>query len=300
MDAARSMWTLFEPIHSVAYFAPEARAAFERAGLRGFWRGYFAGRAAPLGPVGPGPVYAIFFGFRRAMVERALPDVWARMDPATALAVRRDGTRTALERLLSTADSSGESSRVAEAATLIRAAAEAADLTGRPLAAANADLPWPDDPLAVIWHATTLLREHRGDGHVAALVAAGVDGCASHVWRTAVDGGREVIQPVRGWTDEEWAAATDRLVERGWVRPDGTATHTGRAAREELEATTDRLATRPWQEIGPDATRRLAGLLTPIAEAAAKEMPYPSPIGVPTPEPGRNLRTESEARLRRL
>jgi len=281
MDAARSMWTLFEPIHSVVYFAPEARAAFEEAGLRGFWRGYFAGRAAPLGAVGPGPVYAMFFGFRRAMVERALPDVWRRMDPATALAVRRDGTRTALERLLSTVDSSGD----AEAATLIRAAAEAADLTGRPLAAANADLPWPDDPLAVIWHATTVLREHRGDGHVAALVAAGVDGCGSHAWRTAVDGGRDVVQPIRGWTDEEWATATDRLVERGWVRPDGTSTDAGRAAREELEATTDRLAIRPWQEIGPDATRRLAGLLTPIAEAAAKEMPYPNPIGVPNPNP---------------
>jgi hypothetical protein len=279
MDAARSMWTLFEPIHSVAYFATEARGAFEHAGLRGFWRGYFAGRAAPLGPVGPGPVYAIFFGFRRAMVERALPDLWTRMDPATALVVRRDGTRVALERLLSTVDPTG----VAEAATLIRAAAEAADLTGRPLAAANADLPWPDDPLAVIWHATTLLREHRGDGHVAALVAAGVDGCGSHVWRTAVDGGRDVIQPVRAWTDQEWAAATDRLVERGWVRPDGTATDAGRAAREELEATTDRLAARPWQEIGPHATGRLADLLTPIAQAAAKEMPYPNPIGLPTP-----------------
>ncbi len=67
---ARRMWTLFEPVHVVSYFAAPAKGAFEQAGLRGFWRGYFAGRAAPIGPVGAAPVIAAFFSFAPSMVDQ--------------------------------------------------------------------------------------------------------------------------------------------------------------------------------------------------------------------------------------
>src|SRR5690348_16381394 len=147
LSRERRMWSLFEPIHAVSYFAPQARSAFEAAGLRGFWRGYFAGRSAPLGPVGPGPVIAAYFGFAPRMITRALPDVWTRITPAGALEARLAGAVDAL-RAAVTDD-------VSAAAELLRAAALGIDPEGRVLGAANADLPWPeDDPYAVLWHAT--------------------------------------------------------------------------------------------------------------------------------------------------
>src|SRR3954471_566660 len=99
ISVPRRMWSLFEPVHAVTYFAPHAAATFEAAGLRGFWRRYFAGRAAPLGTVGPGPVIAAFFGFAPAMVSRAFPDVWTRITPQAALDARTAGARAALEEL---------------------------------------------------------------------------------------------------------------------------------------------------------------------------------------------------------
>ena len=136
-EAPRRMWTLFEPVHAVTYFAPQARAAFEAAGLRGFWRGYFAGRSAPLGPTGPGPVYATFFGFQPAMVARALPDVWQRAAPGEVLQARLHGARAAL------GDLDADPDALVRAARLARRATEGLDPAGRTLAAANLDLPWP-------------------------------------------------------------------------------------------------------------------------------------------------------------
>jgi hypothetical protein len=274
---ARMMWSLFERVHGVTYFAPQARAAYEAAGLRGYWRGYFAGRAAPLGPVGPGPVAAMFFGFRRSMVERAIPDVWRRLPIPAVLRTRLDGARAALADALGAAV---PTDTVAEAAELLWTAAEGADLAGRPLASANADLPRPDHPLEVLWQAATLLREHRGDGHVATLVAAGLDGVESLAWRAAVDLDRQVLQPNRGWTDEEWDAAVRRLVERGWLDADGSPTPAAVAARDRVERTTDDLAAAPWRRLGAERTARLAGLLRPIAAAAGKYLPQPNPIGL--------------------
>ena len=278
---ARTMWTLFEPLHAVTYFAPQAGAAFGQVGLRGFWRGYFASRSAPLGPVGPGPVFAAFYGFARPMVERALPGVWELATPEQALAARAAGARAALSDLLGAAGATG--AEVAEAARLCRAAAEAAELTGRVLAAANAALPWPDDPLDVLWQAATVLREHRGDGHVAALLVAGLDGCESLVWRAAVDNDRRLLQPARGWSDQEWEAAAARLTDRGWLHPDGRPTDTALAARAEIEAQTDALAAGPWRELGEPGVARLLVLLRPLAEAAGQSLPYPNPIGLSAP-----------------
>jgi hypothetical protein len=273
---ARVMWTLLEPIHAVTYFARESLAAYEEAGLRGFWRGYFAGRAAPLGPVGPAPVYAAFFGFARPMVARALPQVWKLADPASVLRARRQGARAALTRLLGQVD-------VTEAARLCREAAAAVEVAGRPLAAANADLPWPEDPFEVLWQAATVLREHRGDGHVAALLVAGLDGCESLMWRAALDSERRLLQPARGWSDQEWDQAAGRLAARGWLDAGGLPTAAGVAARDEVEARTDALAAGPWRALGGLAAARLAQLLRPLAADAAVGLPFPNPIGLPAP-----------------
>lgn len=281
MVDARRMWTLFEPLHAVTYFAPEAKEHFERAGLRGFWRGYFAGRSAPLGAVEAPPVIAAFFNFAPQMVQRALPAVWSLADPRQALRARQEGAVAALERLL---DGHNEDD-IAEAAGLLAEAASHVDTGGRVLAAANAALPVPDEPLARLWHATTVLREHRGDGHVAALVAWELDGCSVLVWRTSLDLTRDVLQPARGWSDTEWAEATQRLKARGWLGPEGRATSDAAQAHREIEAVTDRVSSRPWEGIGPERTDRLIELLTPLAKAAYSGIPDWNPIGLPPPGP---------------
>jgi hypothetical protein len=272
------MWTLFEPVHAVTYFAPEARSAFEEAGLRGFWRGYFAGRAAPLGAVNAAVVGASFFNFSPAMVARAIPGVWELIAPAQALRVRQAGAVSALRGLLG-----GLDSEVTAAADLLRRAAGGLDCSGRVLAAANAALPPAEDPIGWLWQAATMLREHRGDGHFATMATADIDGCEVLVLRCGLDMRREDLQPIRGWTDEQWDAAAARLTARGWIGPDGTLTPAGRDVHATLEIATDQAAARPWTRLGPAPVADLARVLTPIAQACAQVVPYPSPIGVPAP-----------------
>jgi hypothetical protein len=281
---ARRMWTLFEPVHAVTYFTAEARAEYEAAGLRGFWRGYFAGRAAPLGPAGPALVTASFYNFAPPMVARALPGVWDLITPEDALAVRSAGAVAALRRLL------GERAACLTAlADLLLRATDGLDCAGRVLAAANAALPAPGEgetapeSAARVWHAVTLLREHRGDGHNAALLAADIDGCEALVLRAGLDLSREILQPIRGWSDEDWDQAAARLAGRGWLGEDGRVTPEGAAARQAVEDATDRAAARPWARLGPAATEELASLLEPVARVCAAEIPFPNPVGVPAP-----------------
>ena len=279
----RRLWQRYEPYHALTYFAPESRAAYEAAGLAGFWEGYFAGRAAPLGAVGAGAVTATFQGFAPAFVAKRVPAVWSVVSPEQALAARLAGVDGASCRLVvGTIDRAV----LAEAAELARRALDGLPAAGRPLFAANAELPWPDEPHLALWHAATLLREHRGDGHVVALTAAGLDSCESHVVRLAASGeSPEWIQKARGWTEDDWTAAGERLRARGWLDGDGL-TAQGRARLDAIEATTDRLAQAPLDQLGGDGCDRLLDLLTPIADGlrAAGAIPYPNPIGLSRPE----------------
>jgi len=275
---ARHIWQLYEPLHAVTYFAAQARTAFEDAGLRGFWRGYFAGRAAPLGAVTAAPVTAVFFAFAPGMVARALPDVWQRAAPDRVLTARLDGAVAALRAFLPP-----DPPRWAQAAGLLEAAAGAATTDGRPLGAANAALPRPADPLARLWQAATVLREHRGDGHITALVDAKLTGRQALVLRDALHGGRDKLQPARGWTDTEWDEAAEELAERGWLDDDGRPTPAAAAAHTAIEERTDRLAAQPWTALSDADQAELSDLLTPLAVAAGAVVPYPNPIGVPRP-----------------
>jgi hypothetical protein len=300
---ARRMWTLFEPVHAVSYFAPLAKDAFEQAGLRGFWRGYFAGRAAPIGPVGAPPVIAAFFSFAPRMVERALPAVWDLMSPADAMTVRQAGAVAALRELLGLRGGDPVPGPVASAADLLADVAGRVDVAGRTLAACNAALPVPAEPIARLWHAATVLREHRGDGHIAALVAADIDGSEALVLRAgayrSIAGGtggasgstdRAQLQPARGWTDEEWDAAAARLVARGLLEPGGAVTEAGTELHRSIEAATDQAAARPWATASDSAAAELTELLLPIATVCAIVLPFPNPVGVPAPvRPERQL-----------
>lgn len=286
----RHLWQLYEPLHAVTYFAPEARAAFESIGLRGYWRGYFAGRAAALGAAAAAPVTAVFFSFAPTMVARALPDVWHRVSPEQALAARLDGAVAALRAVLPP-----EPERWMQAADLLEIAARAAVTDGRALGAANAALPRPTDTLARLWHAATVLREHRGDGHVIALVDAELNGCQALVLRDALHGGRHQLQPNRGWTDTEWDAAALALTERGWLDDRGRPTATGAAAHRAVENSTDRLAAQPCTALSHADRTRLAHALAPLARAAQAVVPYPNPMGLPRADDGPTADRESGA-----
>jgi hypothetical protein len=279
---ARRLWALGEPFHALTYFADEARTAFGAAGLHGFWAGYFAGRAAPLGAVGPQVVTATFASFAPAFVARRVPDIWTATTPAAALAARLAGVDAAVQRAL---PGWAYSADAAEAATLARRAAEAVDVPGRPLAAANAALPWPEQPHLVLWQALTTLREHRGDGHLAALLQREAIGLPALVLSaTAGTTAAEWLQRARGWSPQEWAQAADALTERGWLA-DGELTAEGLAIRTAVEADTDRLALGPWAALGDVGCDRLAELLMPVRRAivAAGDWPARNPIGVPDP-----------------
>ncbi|MFD4400231.1 hypothetical protein [Kitasatospora sp. NPDC058397] len=273
---ARALWWLFEPVHAVTYFLPESREAYEAAGLHGGWRGYFASRSAPLGAVDAPPVIAAFFSFSPAMVERALPEVWTHASPEEALAARLKGSAAALARLLEHVDPA-QVELVVEA---LERAAGRLDCVGRVLAAANAALPRPSGLYERLWQAATVMREHRGDGHVAALVAAGLDGCEALVVRCAMDVRREMLQPMRGWTDEEWDAAAARLVERGWLTTAGSVTELGRIRHQSLEAATDLAAARVWEDYPRAELDRLAAALKPISALCRSQLPV-NPAGLP-------------------
>src|SRR5919106_1846968 len=263
MSYARRMWPAFETYHAHISFVPEAAEAYRRLGLKGGWMGYFASRSAALGAASPELVSAVFFNFHPAMVARALPDAWGLASPEDVIAARQQTADVALRRLIP--DHVGSPTE-AEAAALAREAVEAPALYGRPLFAALRSLPWPDQPHLVLWHACTLLREHRGDGHVASLTAAGLDGCEAHVTLTATGSvPRDTLQANRKWSDEEWAAAEERLRERVWLDAAGNLTDAGRAGRAEVEARTDELAEEPWRALGAERTERLLELLTPMA-----------------------------------
>jgi hypothetical protein len=280
---ARRLWKLLEPYHAVTYFAPEAAAAYEEVGLHGFWRGYFAGRAAPMGPVPAGPVIATFYGFAPAFVERALPGVWAIVDPATALDARLAGMDAALGRVLG---GHVHDPALVEAAAIVCDTFGVADAAGRPIFAANVALPCPDAPHLALWHAATIVREHRGDGHVATLVTAGVAPVEAHLLQVLANGATlDSVAPYRGWSDEDWEIGAASLRGRGWMEGE-ELTQAGLAARDELERTTDRLAAQPLHRLGADRTERLLELVEPFAHAVVNSgtIRYPNPIGVPMPE----------------
>ncbi|MBB3082670.1 SCO6745 family protein [Geodermatophilus sabuli] len=281
---ARRLWALGEPYHALTYFADECRSAAEAAGLHGFWSTYFAMRAAPLGPVGPEVVTATFYNFAPSFVARRVPAVWAAVSPATALAARLAGVDAAVRRVLGTGWPG--SAEAAELAGLLAVAAAGVDLPGRPLAAANAGLPVPEEPHLAVWQALTTLREHRGDGHNGALLQRGISGVGANVLAAAA--GRtekEWLMRARGWDGDAWGAAVEDLSRRGWLAG-AELTAEGAAIVAAVEADTDRLALGPWQELGDARCDRLAGLLGPVRRAvlAAGLWPERNPIGVPDPD----------------
>ncbi|WP_018333728.1 SCO6745 family protein [Actinomycetospora chiangmaiensis] len=270
-DVAR-LYRRIEPLHSMIYFAPEVGEELSELGIDHPRAQYFAQRSAAMGPVGPGVVAATYFNFNPALVVRFVPMIWLSASPEAVLNARLRAADRALRRLLGDAATSRECER---AGVLARRAASVCGPEGRPLYAAHADLPWPDEPHLALWHAVTLLREYRGDAHLAALLAAGVSGVEALVLHTATGRGflPEVAQATRGWSAEQWGDAVVGLRSRGLVDDALSLTDDGAAFRDAIEAATDRMSAAPWQHLGDEAAAELAevggGLTKRLLEAGA-------------------------------
>jgi hypothetical protein len=264
---ARKTWRTLEPIHGAIYFAAQVREEYRAIGLDDRMTGYFASRSAPMGAVNAEVVIATFFNFDPDLVRRSMDGVWDRAAPEQVLAARLRGA----DRMIRAhAGSFVDEPEVSEAAELARAAALAAceRPEGRPLFAGHASLPWPDEAHLVLWHAQSLLREYRGDGHIVALTVEGLDGCEALVTHAAAgDVSADILRATRQRTGDDWLAAEERLRERGWLDPDLGFTELGRERRDWIEARTDELAAAPYDAIGTDGCARLRELCRPISQA---------------------------------
>ena len=267
---ARRMWFGLEPIHGMIYFVPEGPEAYEDVGVTGSRAGYFASRSAPMGAVTAATVTATFYNFHPDLVRRAMDGVWERATPAAVTEARLLAVDRSLRRLLG--DEVVGSSAMDEAAALARRAAEGCSGAGRPLAAAHAALATPDEPHLALWLALTVLREHRGDGHVAALVLAGIGPCEALLLHGgSAEVPSAVLQASRDWPDDEWEAHRKGLVAAGLLDDEGRLTPDGVTVRDGYETRTDELAADPWRVLGTDGCERLYALARPWAKTIVVE-----------------------------
>lgn len=262
MDLAvvRDVHLAINQVHRLVYFVPEANEVYPALGVSG--RGaYFGPRAAPLGAVDPEVVIATFYNFSPAAVRAWVPQVWREATPEALQAARFEVVGAALARV----GVALSADQIAEARAIVDPVVAALDLAGKPLAAANAAVPLPADPLLALWQQVTVLREYRGDVHIAALVFHELGPCDCMV--VQVGTGRfplGITQATRQWSDVEWAAAVERLHERGWVDAQGAMTPLGNEARERIEHDTDRLCASAWRPVGVSGAARFRELIWPI------------------------------------
>ena len=258
------MFELVEPIGLIPYTADEPNEAMFALGFTDYWDTYFAGRAAPLGSSVPSEVvHALFYSFAPGEVARHIPKIWSTTTPDAAIAARRYGSAKALRRILGDLVDTSAFTRALE---LLTGAATSAPLDGRPMYAALRALPLPEDPVVRLFHAASLLREHRGDGHIAALLAEGIGGLEAHVL-SALDLG--VPAPAFGRLHHLPSAQLSGVIEamkaRGLVRDEATLTPAGRRAKDRVEEVTDDLARVPFEVLTTAEQDELMTALEPLA-----------------------------------
>ncbi|HEX4819022.1 MAG TPA: hypothetical protein VFV00_02355 [Acidimicrobiales bacterium] len=261
---AHKMSRTLEPYHGVIYFLPEAVEQYGQLGITGR-DGYFASRSAPLGEVPASVVIATFFNFNPTLIEHAIPSAWTKTTPTAMVEARLEAIDRGLRRLLPDVVSSPEIKRAAD---LARTATDGCSNPGRPLYAGHANLSWPDEPHLVLWHALSLIREFRGDGHIACLVTEGLDAVEALITHAASGAvPRAALQATRAWDDDAWEAGIERLADRGLVTEDGSFTDAGAAQRQRIEDQTDVLALPAWNALGEDGCNELRELVRPWSRA---------------------------------
>ncbi|MHC0431471.1 SCO6745 family protein [Streptomyces sp. O3] len=276
--AGRRCHHVLNPLHAFVYFSPDYEKELASAGVEDPRAAAFVGRAAVLGKVGPGAVTAAFYNYPYDTIAKVVPAVWRTTSPEAVIDARLRAADTTLRRLLG--EETVASDEMAEAARLALRAAEACTRHARPLYAAHADLPVPDAPHLAYWHAATLLREHRGDGHLVALLTAGLDPLEAIRTHTATGQGitPKWVFATRGWTQRDWDAATERLRARGVLDADGELTVAGAELREEVELTTDRLDAAPYEHLGAAGVERLTALGTGFVRTALEAGAFPADL----------------------
>lgn len=290
MNAVREISLTINAAHLFIYFVPEAPKEAARLGVTEDGPAYFAFRAAPMGSVPWQLTLAAFYNFSPRSVQ-AMEGVWDTATPQQWQAARF----AAVERALHRVDVDLTADQVAEARALIAPVVASADYAGKPMAAANAAVPLPSDPLVALWQQLTVLREWRGDAHFTVLAAHDVGPCDCNVLQTATAHFPEAIaRSTRQWSDEEMAAAATRLAARGWLNADGTATDAGIAAREQIEFETDEHCAALWTPLGDTNVRRLTSLIMPIHDAFTAAGTYPFHVETAgTPSADREAATAS-------
>jgi hypothetical protein len=260
---ARRLFELVEPIGVIPYSAHEPNEAMFALGFTNYWDTYFAGRAAPLGPVAAEVVDALFYNFAPGEVARHIPKVWRTTTPEAAIAARQTGCVKALRRILGERVNDPAFTRAAD---LLTKAASSAPVEGRPMYAALRALPVPDDVVARVFHAADLLREHRGDGHIAALMVERVGGLEAHVLLALdMDIPAEKFGRIHHLPATQLAAVIDGMRDRGLIGEDGWLSEVGRAVKHRVEAFTDDLAARPYESLEPEELAELMATLEPLA-----------------------------------
>jgi hypothetical protein len=261
---ARRLFELTEPISLVNFFSPEPNDSMAELGFRSYWDGYFAGRSAPLGRVPAEVVHAAFYNFAEGEVARHIPQVWDTTTPEAAHAARARGCVAALRRIL------GElvaTPGLARAAELLAKASISAPTEGRVMYAGLRTIAMPEEPVARLWHAANMLREHRGDGHIAALVSERIGGTEAHVL-SALDMDiypAESFGRIHHLPRARLAEVMGGLRDRGLLDGSGRFTDAGRATKSRIESLTDTLAEAPYEGLEQIELEQLIGSLEPIA-----------------------------------
>ena len=260
---ARRMFELVEPIGVIPYSTPEPNEAMFALGFTNYWDTYFAGRAAPLGLATAEVVDALFYNFAPGEVARHIPKVWRTTTPEAAIAARRSGCGNALRRILG---DRVDSPAFARAADLMLRAATSAPFEGRPMYAALRALPVPDDAVGRLFHAASLLREHRGDGHIAALMVEGVGGLEAHVlFALGLGMPAEKFGRIHHLPAAQLAEVIDGMRRRDLIGEDGWLSDSGRAVKQRVEALTDDLAAKPYGYLDASELDELMASLEPLA-----------------------------------
>ena len=279
---ARAMFQVYEPIVLTGSGAPELQTICKQLGLSEHRMSYYAVRAAALGRVAAEVVSATFYHHTVEMVSPAIPLAWSIASPERIVAARFEAVDQALRRLL---PQQIESAEIVEAVELVREAMIGCSIAGRPLFAAHAALPWPSEPHVALWHGLNLFREHRGEGHTSAVMAARLTPEQTAPLLIAATGEARDGRSWR-WPDDVWNQAVAELQERGWLDDAGVLTDEGLAARTRIEDETDGLALGPWLQLGKERTHRLGTLLRDLLQVILDQNGLPrlrTPIGLSWP-----------------
>jgi Helix-turn-helix family len=269
-DLATKLHKSTTTFHVLGYFSPEVGQKFKAHGLDDFTT-YFTARVAPMGAVRPEVTAAAFYNFNPAVVAMLTTDIWDKITPAEAVALRTEAITAAL----SGASGALTDTELDEAITTAQEIVDSLRFDGRALAAGTACVPMPADKLAQLWQLVAIIREWRGDNHIALLVTADLDGAECLVMDVVVSkGASSFLKKTRGWSDEEWNEAIARLHKRGLVAEDGAPTQNGIDMRLGIETATDAADMPLWDLVGEQRALEFHESLKKVIAALIEDGAY--------------------------